>query len=48
MLVKEKMQEGKMVIEERLRPMMLCPGEIVSDTFRGVLKFDLIVLSFEF
>ena len=48
MLVKEKIQEGKMVIEEKLRPMMLCPGEIVSNTFRGVLKFDLIVLSFEF
>ena len=48
MLIKEKMQEGKMVVKERLRPVMMCPREIVSDIFRGALKFDLIVLSFEF
>ena len=48
MLIKEKLQEGKMVVKERLRPVMMCPREIGSDTFRGALKFDLIVLSFEF
>ena len=48
MLIKERMQEGKMVVKERLRPVIMCPREIVSDTFGGALRFDLIVLSFEF
>ena len=48
MLVKEKLKEGKMVLEEKFRPIMSCPREIVSDTFRGALKFDMVVLSFDF
>ena len=48
MLIKERMQEGKMVVKERLRPVIMCLREIVSDTFGGALRFDSIVLSFEF
>ena len=48
MLVKEKLEEGKMVIEEKFRPFMTCPREIVSNTFRGALKFDMVILSFDF
>ena len=48
MLVKEKLEEGKMVIEEKFRPIMTCPREIVSNTFRGALKFDMVILSFDF
>ena len=48
MLVKERLKEGKMVLEEKFRPIMTCPREIVSDTFRGALKFDMCVISFDF
>ena len=48
MLVKEKLEEGKMVIEEKFRLIMTCPREIVSNTFRGALKFDMVILSFDF
>ena len=48
MLVKEKLEEGKMLIEEKFRPIITCPKEIVSNTFRGALKFDMVILSFDF
>ena len=48
MLIREKVAEGKMRIEEQWRPFMHCPGEILTRTFRGVLKFEMLVVSFNF
>ena len=48
MLIKEKLREGKIVIEEKFSLMMTCPREIVSNTFRGALKFEMVILSFDF
>ena len=48
MLVEERLKEGSMKLERRFRPRMVCPEEIVSDTFRGYLKFEMYVISFDF
>ena len=47
MLIKERMQEGKMVVKERLRPVIV-PEGVCQTRSEGLLRFDLIVLSFEF
>ena len=47
MLIKERMQEGKMVVKERLRPVIVPEGACQTRS-EGLLRFDLIVLSFEF
>ena len=39
MRVEEKVREGTMVLRRRFSPRMICPREILSDTFRGRLKF---------
>ena len=48
MLIREKVSEGRMRIVQKWRPFLHCPWEIVSNTFRGRLKFDMIVVSFNF
>ena len=48
MLIGEEIAEGRMKIEEQWRLFMCCPREITSRTFRGVLKFDMVVVSFNF
>ena len=39
MLVEEKVREGTMVLRKKFSPRIECPREIISDTFRGRLKF---------
>ena len=41
MLVEEILKEGSMKLERKFRLRMVCPGKIVSDTFRGFLKFKM-------
>ena len=48
MMVEEKVQEGTMVLRRKFSPRMICPREILSDTFRGRLKFFMNVYEFNF
>ena len=44
MLLERKLKEGKIKVLERFRPRLVCPADIVSNTFRGVPKFNFDVL----
>ena len=48
MLLEKRVKEGKMIVMERFRPRIVCLAEIVSNTFKGMLKFDMIVVEFKF
>ena len=48
MLLERKLREGRMKVVERFRLRLICPVDIVSDTFRGVLKFDFLIVCFNF
>ena len=48
MLVEEILREIRTGLEGKFRPRIVCPGVIVSDTFRGYLKFDMCLVSFAF
>ena len=38
-LLREKVRAGKLRLVEQFYPVLICPKEIVTDTFRGVPKF---------
>ena len=48
MLVEEKVREGTMVLRKKFSPRIECPREILSDTFRGRLKFFMNIYEFDF
>ena len=48
MLVEEKVREGTMVLRKKFSPRIECPREIISDTFRGRLKFFMNLYEFDF
>ena len=48
MMVEEKVREGTMVQRRMFSPRMICPREMLSDTFRGRLKFFMNVYEFNF
>ena len=47
-LVEERVKKGRMEFLEGFSPVLTCPREIVSNTFRGVLKFLMNVYKFRF
>ena len=46
--VEEKVQGGTLVLRRMFSPRMIFPREILSDTFRGRLKFFMNVYEFNF
>ena len=48
MLLEEKVREGSIVLRRKFSPRIVCPQEIVSDTFRGRLKFYMCIYEFDF
>ena len=40
--------EGKIILKRKWRPWLMCPREIVSNTFRGLTKFYMRIYSFNF
>ena len=46
--VEEKVREGTLILRRKFSPRMICPREILSDTFRGRLKFFMNVYEFNF
>ena len=48
MLAEEKVKEGSIVLRRRFSPRIECAKEIVSDSFRGRLKFYMCIYKFDF
>ena len=47
-VVEEREKAGSLVLLEKFQPVLICPEEIRSDTFRGVPKFKFCVYGFNF
>ena len=47
-LVEDRVRKGRLRLREKFCPYMICPKEILSETFRGKLKFKMCVYMFNF
>ena len=47
-VLESRVKEGMVVLMEKCRPMLICPREIDSNTFRGVPKFKMCIYRFNF
>ena len=47
-VLERKEAEGKIILMEKWRPWLVCPQEIVSNTFRGLTKFYMRIYRFKF
>ena len=47
-ILESRVRRGDIILLESWRPMMMCPREIVSNTFRGILKFNMCIYCFNF
>ena len=47
-MVEERVRMKKLILAETMSFVLECPKEIISDTFRGVPKFDFNVYIFDF
>ena len=47
-VVEDRVRSGRMRVLERFAPVLSCPKEIVSNTFRGVPKFKMVLYEFNF
>ena len=47
-VVEERVKAGSIVLLEKFRPVLICPEEICSDTFRGLPKFKFCIFGFNF
>ena len=47
-VLEKKQEEGKVILERKWRPWLVCPREIVSNTFKGLTKFYMRIYRFNF
>ena len=47
-VLESRVKEGTVVLMEKCRPVLICPREIDSNTFRGVPKFKMCIYRFNF
>ena len=47
-VLENRVREGTVVLMEKWRPVLICPREIKSKTFKGVPKFYMCIYQFEF
>ena len=47
-VLESRVKEGTIVLMEKCRPVLICPREIDSNTFRGVPKFKMCIYGFNF
>ena len=45
-VLEDRVKDGSIVLMEKFQPVLICPKEICSDTFRGVPKFKLFAYGF--
>ena len=47
-VLESRVKAGKIILMGKWRPSLICPGEIGSDTFRGITKFKMCIYQFNF
>ena len=47
-VLESRVREGTVVLMEKWRPVLICPQEIESNTFKGVPKFKMCIYRFNF
>ena len=47
-VLERRLDEGKVILKYKWRPWLVCPQEIVSNTFRGQTKFYMNIYCFNF